>query len=156
MKRFKTKNRKKLVLSGVRRYLLMLGMNLLPFSFLRIKLLRFCGLTIGNGNYIGFNFSPDTNYPSLIKIGNNVTISHNVCFYTHTATPVISYLSEKYNESKQIVIKDGAWIGAGSIILPGSVIEENCFIGAGSVLRGYTQKYSLYAGNPCRRIKSLN
>ena len=111
---------------------------------------------IGNGNYIGFNVFPDTNFPSLIKIGSNVTISHNVSFYTHTATPVKSYLSNKYNLSKEIVVKDGAWIGAGSIILPGSIIEENCFIGAGSVLRGNTKKYALYAGNPCKQIKFLN
>lgn len=134
----------------------MIGMNILPFSFLRITLLRICGLTIGKGNYIGFNVFPDTNFPSLIKIGNNVTISHNVCFYTHTATPVKSYLSNKYNSSKEIIVKDGAWIGAGSIILPGSIIEENCFIGAGSVLSGDTKKYTLYAGNPCRQIKSFN
>ena len=112
-----------LISAGIRRYLLFTGMNLLPFSCLRIYLLRFCGIKIGKGCYIGFNVIPDTNFPELIKIGKKVTISHNVQLITHTATPVKSFLSTKYCISKNIVIKDGAWF-AGSIVLPGTTIEK--------------------------------
>ena len=144
-----------LITAGIRRYLLFTGMNLLPFSCLRIYLLRFCGIKIGKGCYIGFNVIPDTNFPELIKIGKKVTISHNVQLITHTATPVKSFLSTKYCISKNIVIKDGAWVAAGSIVLPGTVIEENCFIGAGSVVSGKTKSFTLFAGNPCKEKKSL-
>ena len=146
---------KSLISAGIRRYLLFTGMNLLPFSFLRIYLLRFCGIKVGKGCYVGFNVIPDTNFPELIKIGKQVTISHNVNLITHTATPVKSFLSTKYSMSKNIIIKDGAWIGAGSTVLPGAVIEENCFIGAGSVVSGGTKSFTLFAGNPCKEIKSL-
>ena len=144
-----------LISAGIRRYLLFAGMNLLPFSFLRIYLLRICGIKIGKGCYVGFNVIPDTNFPELIKIGKKVTISHNVNLITHTATPVKSFLSSKYGISKNIVIKDGAWIGAGSIVLPGTIIEDNCFIGAGSVVSGRTKSFTLFAGNPCKEIKSI-
>ena len=77
-----------LIASGLRRYLLTLGMGILPFSKMRIQLLRLCGVQIGEGCYIGFNVMPDTNYPHLIDIGNNVTISHNCLLITHTQTPV--------------------------------------------------------------------
>ena len=146
---------KLLISSGIRRYLLLVGMNLLPLSNLRIFLLRLCGIKVGKGSYIGFNVIPDTNFPELIKIGNKVTISHNVQLISHTATPVKSFLSKKYSISKNILIKDGAWIGAGSIILPGTTIEENCFIGAGSVVSGRTKSFTLFAGNPSKEIKSL-
>tara|TARA_Y100000813_G_C24001624_1_gene276105 strand:- start:70 stop:540 length:471 start_codon:yes stop_codon:yes gene_type:complete len=144
-----------LISSGLRRYVLLTGMNLLPFSYLRIYLLRFCGIKMDKGGYVGFNVIPDTNFPELIKIGKKVTISHNVQLITHTATPVKTFLSTKYGISKNIIIKDGAWIGAGSIVLPGTTIEENCFIGAGSVVSGKTKSFTLFAGNPCKEIKSL-
>ena len=144
-----------LLLAGFKRYLLMIGMNLLPFSSFRILLMRICGISLGKGNYIGFNVMPDTNFPELIKIGNNVTISHNVQLITHTASPVNSFLSSKYKKSKNILIKDGSWIGMGAIILPGTTIEENCFIGAGSVVSGSTKSYTLVAGNPSKEIKSF-
>ena len=148
-------NFKFLLLAGIKRYLFKIGMNLIPLSSLRIILLRVCGIHIGKGNYIGFNLMPDTNFPELIKIGNNVTISHNVQLITHTASPVKSFLSNKYSLSKNILVKDGAWIGAGAIILPGTIIEENCFIGAGSVVSGNTESYSLFGGNPSKKIKSF-
>ena len=144
-----------LILAGIKRYLLMIGMNLLPFSSLRILLMRICGISVGKGNYIGFNVMPDTNFPELIKIGNNVTISHNVQLITHTASPVKSFLSSKYKLSKKILIKDGSWIGMGAIILPGTTVEDNCFIGAGSVVSGNTKSYTLFAGNPSKAIKSI-
>ena len=155
MKIIKKTSFKFLLLAGSRRYLLMIGMNLIPFSNLRVLLLRICGISIGKGNYIGFNVIPDTNFPELIKIGNNVTISHNVQLITHTASPVKSFLSSKYNLSKNILIKDGSWIGMGAIILPGTTVEENCFIGAGSVVSGSTKSNSLFAGNPSKEIKSF-
>lgn len=110
-----------LLQAAFRRYCMMVGMSLLPLSFLRVWVLRLCGVKMGKGCYIGFNVICDTNFPSLIEIGNNVTISHNTLIYSHTATPAASYLSNIYNDIKKVKIGDGAWIGAGCTILPGAV-----------------------------------
>ena len=146
----------RLIKSGFRRYLLFFCMNTLPLSFLRISCLRIAGVTVGNDCYIGFGVMPDTNYPELISIGNNVTISHNCTLVTHTQSPVSSYLSGKYNYCGPIVIEDGAWVSINSTILPRVTLEKDVFIGAGSVVtRGKYKSKSLYAGNPCIFIKSL-
>lgn len=145
----------KLIIAALRRYLMSTGMFLIPFSFMRIWLLRICGVKIGKGCYIGFNVICDTNFSELIVIGNQVTISHNTLILAHTATPARSYLSSFYNEFKKVNISDGAWIGAKCIILPGVSIGENSMVGAGSVVSKATSPYSLYAGNPCRKIKDL-
>jgi maltose O-acetyltransferase len=134
---------------------MMVGMSLLPLSCLRVWVLRICGVKIGRGCYVGFNVICDTNLPSLIEIGNNVTISHNTLIYAHTATPVTSYLSIIYKNFKKVKIGDGAWVGVGCIILPGAVIADNCMIGAGSVVNKITTSFTLYAGNPCKKIKDL-
>jgi len=145
-----------LAIAAVRRYALMLGMLLLPFSTLRVLLLRLCGVTIGEGCYVGFNVVCDTNFPSLIRIGRDVTISHDVVIYTHTATPAASRLGRRYHVVKPVTIGDGAWIAANTLILPGVEIGQNCMIGAGSVVTRSTDPDSLYAGNPARKIKSLD
>lgn len=146
---------KRLIAAGVRRYVQLIGMNLLPTSGLRCMLLRSCGAQIGKGCYIGFNVRVDTNYPELIHIGQNVCIAEGSMLMTHTQSPVESHLSRIYDKIAGITIEDGAWIGGRCLLLPGAHIGKHCFIGAGSVVRGRTRDYSLYAGSPCRFAKDL-
>ena len=153
-----TPNSSCLINSALRRYALMLGMCLLPFSSARVWLLRICGVKIGKGCYIGFNVFADTNYPSLIVISDYVTISHNCSLVAHTQTPVKqSFLSTIYNTVKPITIEEGAWIGMNVTILPGAHIKQNCLIAAGSVVPSMvTTPFSVYAGNPLKLIKELS
>lgn len=53
------------------------------------------------------------------------------------------------------VVKSGASIGAGSIILPGVNIGKNAIIGAGSIVTKDVQSDCVYAGAPARLIRSL-
>ena len=144
-----------LAIAALRRYAMMIGMSVLPFSSLRVLLMRLCGVSIEKGCYVGFNVAFDTCYPSSIRIGSNVTISHNVTIFTHTATPAASRLGRLYRCVKPVVVDDGAWIAAHSLLLPGVEIGRNCMVGAGSVVTASTEPDSLYAGNPARKIKSL-
>ena len=138
-----------LALLMMRRYLLMAGMSLIPFSFIRVLVIRICGITIGKGCYVGFHVAFDTNFPELISI------SHNVAIYTHTITPVKSRLATVYDSKAAVIIHDGAWLSAGSMIVPGVEIGADCMIGAGSVVTRSTEPGSLYAGNPARLIKRI-
>lgn len=144
-----------LLYAAIRRYILLVGMNLFPFSSMRAFLLRLCGVRVGHGCYIGFNVFVDTNFPNLIVIGNNVTISHSCSIITHTMTPVHSPLGSYYNHEKCVTINTGSWIGMHTIILPGAIIGNDSFIGAGSVVVGKMPPKHLCAGNPCKPIKSL-
>ncbi len=146
-----------LINSALRRYALMFGMCLLPFSSARVWLLRICGVKVGKGCYIGFNVITDTNYPASIVIGDYVTISHNCSLVAHTQTPVKqSFLSTIYNSVKPITIEEGAWIGMNVTVLPGAHIKQNCLIAAGSVVPSMiTSSFSVYAGNPLKLIKQL-
>ena len=57
---------------------------------------------------------------------------------------------------KPIFIGNGCWIGANSIILPGVTIGDGCIIGAGSVVNKDCDSNCLYAGNPAKKIKTLD
>jgi acetyltransferase-like isoleucine patch superfamily enzyme len=79
-----------------------------------------------------------------IRLGNNVFIGPNVTF-----------INDKYPRSKQYpsdflvtTIRDGASIGAGSVILGGITIGENAMIGAGSVVTKDVPPCQLWVGNP--------
>ena len=144
-----------LVLSAFRRYFMMFGLSLLPFSTLRIFIARMCGVQFGRGCYLGFNVFFDTNYTSLIQIGDGVTISHSVSIHTHTGSPATGRLTGLYNTSGPVTICDGAWISANSVVLPGVKIGADCMIGAGSIVTRETDPESFYAGNPARKIRSL-
>ena len=73
---------------------------------------------------------------SIIEIGNNVSIGHNVTI--HGAK-----------------IEDNALIGMGSVVLDHAVIGEGAIVAAGSVVLGNTQvePYSIYAGVPAKFVK---
>jgi len=56
---------------------------------------------------------------------------------------------------RPIRIGRGAWIGAGSIILPGVTIGERRVVGAGSVVTRDVPQLSVVAGNPAPFIRQI-
>lgn len=64
-------------------------------------------------------------------------------------------INERYTNVKNIptVLKDHSVVGAGSVILPGSYLDEGAAIGAMSLVKGYVKHFTINAGNPLRYIK---
>jgi galactoside O-acetyltransferase len=52
-----------------------------------------------------------------------------------------------------LVLEKHSIIGAGSIILPGSIINEGVAVGANSLVKGECKHWSIYAGSPAKFIK---
>ena len=52
------------------------------------------------------------------------------------------------------IIEDDVWVGFGSIIMSGVRIGRGSIIAAGSVVTKNVEPFSIYAGNPARKIKS--
>lgn len=118
---------------------------------------------LGNDVIIGINCTFVDN--AEIRIGNRVLIASNVQFYT-SSHPVLPQerLVDDWKEkgttffrtyARPIEIKDNAWIGGGSILLPGVTVGENSVIGAGSVVTRSIPANCVAVGNPCRVIRTL-
>lgn len=58
-------------------------------------------------------------------------------------------------QTKAVVIKNGAFIGAGCIILKGVTIGEKSIIGASSVVTKSVPDGEIWAGNPARFIRKI-
>jgi len=76
---------------------------------------------------------------SIVEIGDNVSIGHNVTI--HGAK-----------------IEDNALIGMGSVVLDHAVIGEGAIVAAGSVVLSNTivEPFSIYAGVPAKFVKMAN
>lgn len=92
--------------------------------------------------------------PYLIKIGSNVTISNDVQFLTHD-NAIIKVAYGKTDLVGEIRIGDNCFIGAHSIIMPGTTVENNCIVGAGSVVTKSVPEGSVVAGNPAKVISTI-
>jgi acetyltransferase-like isoleucine patch superfamily enzyme len=61
---------------------------------------------------------------------------------------------DKYKKElkKKVVIGKHSIVGAGSIIMPGVTLAEGTSIGAQSLVRKKTEEWSIYLGNPAKKI----
>jgi len=93
-----------------------------------------------------------------IKIGNGVLLGANVRIFDSDFHPVNSQ-SRRYDRNNVcragIYIGDNCWIGAGSIILPGTHLKENVVVAANAVVKGEFGPNCIIAGVPAKTIKEL-
>lgn len=120
---------------------------------------RMRGVHVGKGSKITRTVIIEDSRPDLITIGKNVWVTAGCQLLCHqrdlsqykVGTPVMD-LPLKY---APIVIKDGAHIGIGSIIMPGVTIGEGAVIGAGSVVTRDIPPYCVAVGAPAKVIKTF-
>jgi len=88
-----------------------------------------------------------------ITIEDNVFFSHRVMILArgHDYRLFNEQRAESITEAP-IMIRQGAWIGAGSIVLSGVVIGKNSVIGAGSVVTKDVLENTIVAGVPAKTI----
>ena len=94
-----------------------------------------------------------------VIIGSYCTISHGVRIFTASADYSGHYFTNVFPDSKfqkpktgSIVLKDHVIIGGNSVVMPGVTMDEGAAIGALSFVRNSIEGWSIYAGNPLKRI----
>jgi acetyltransferase-like isoleucine patch superfamily enzyme len=127
-----------------------------PFQ-ITVFLHRLRGVKIGKQTHIARLVSIDDRNPELVEIGNGVAITTGVIILCHQRDlsnykPGMYAMHCPFTEGK-VVIKDGAHIGIGAIILPGVTIGEGAVIGAGSVVTMDIPPYCVAAGIPAKVIR---
>jgi putative colanic acid biosynthesis acetyltransferase WcaF len=137
--------------------------SLLPFSGLRVSLLRMFGARVGAGTVIHSEVS--VKYPWLLEIGANcwigervwidnltiVRLGDNVCISQgcYICTGNHDWGDPSFGLIvRPVELKSGAWAGAMSVLLPGVSLDEGAVAGAGSVVVRMIPAYEVHTGNP--------
>lgn len=111
---------------------------------------RFIGVKFGKNCLIATkNWSSE---PYLIEIGNNVQVTHNVSIHTHGGAHVVRTIIPNFDMFGKVVIKDNAYIGAYSQIMPGVTIGEGALVAAGSIVTKSVPAGVVVAGNPAKYV----
>lgn len=122
--------------------------GLFPISSLKVLMLKLFGAKIGKGVVI----KPSVNikYPWMLSVGNHTWIGENVWIDNLTDVTIGSncclsqgvllltgnhdYKSETFDLMvKPIILEDGVWLGAKSIVCPGVICSQNAVLTVGSI-----------------------
>lgn len=141
---------------------------LIPFSCIKVALLRLFGSTVGKGVVI----KPAVNikYPWRLSIGDNVWIGERVWIdnlgqVTIGSNCVISQgamlLTGNHDYTKQsfdlivkdIVLQDGCWVCANSTVCPGVTVGAEAVLSVQSVATNDLEADYIYQGNPAQKIR---
>ena len=105
---------------------------------------------------IGKNVFVNTNFLAMgrggITIEDDVMIAANVSLISNNHDPY----ERQVLTCKPVVIKKGAWIGAGATVLPGVTVGKYAIVGAASVVTHDVPDYAVAVGNPAKVIKMLD
>lgn len=105
-------------------------------------------LTIGDYSWIGEKVWIDN--LGKVQIGSNCCISQGALLLCGNH----NYKSSVFDLMVgNIDLKNGVWIGAGSLVAPGVSVAEHSVLTAGSVLTKNTDPFGIYTGNPAVKVK---
>lgn len=139
----------------------------MPLSAPRRALLRLFGAKIGRGVVIRPGVS--VKYPWRLSVGDyswigedvwidnlgDVTIGSNCCI-SQGAMLLCgnhNFKSESFDLIvKPIVVEDGAWIGAKSVVCPGVTVKDHAVLAVGSVASHDMEPGAIYRGNPAVKV----
>lgn len=139
-----------------------------PFSFLRIKILRWFGAKVGKkcnlkagvfirypwnlemGDYVAMGEYAFIDNVGKIKIGSHVTISQGAMILSASH----NYKDPAFNITVHTtILEDGVWICSRAIVCPGLTCGSHCVLTANSVAQKNLDPYFIYGGNPAVPVR---
>jgi maltose O-acetyltransferase len=142
--------------------------------FVRVRLIRLSGISVGKSTKIEHEFSaPDCQLSigertyinaqllvegsGTVRIGANVRIAPRVSLLTGTHSITDDPLSRASAQVSflPVTIEDGCWICANVTIQPGVTVRSGCVVASGAVVTRDTEPNGLYVGVPALRKSDL-
>ncbi|MEX8548842.1 MAG: WcaF family extracellular polysaccharide biosynthesis acetyltransferase [Mucilaginibacter sp.] len=105
-------------------------------------------LEIGDNCWIGESVWIDN--LENVFIGSNVCLSQDAMLLTGNHDYTMSDFPYKLGK---IVLEDGVWIGAKSVVCPGIVCRSHAILTVNSVATKELNAWTIYAGNPAVRVR---
>jgi putative colanic acid biosynthesis acetyltransferase WcaF len=142
--------------------------KLLPFSAVRVALLRLFGAKIGTG--CRFVHPVRVKAPWNLEVGDNCWFGVDVWIYNQTLIRIGSnvcisqgtFLTAGSHDMSTtmdlhvapIIIEDGVWITSKCVVQMGVTIGRSAVVTPSSVVHRSLEAEGVYGGNPCRFIRN--
>ena len=125
--------------------------NIAEGSFVASPLsgVRFSNVSIGRNVYVNAN--------CLMMSAGTITLEDEVMIAANVQ--LISNNHDLYERQiitcRPVVLKKGAWVGAGATVLPGVTVGEYAVVGAGAVVTKDVAPWTIVGGNPARVLRVI-
>ncbi|MEG3132032.1 acyltransferase [Rouxiella sp. T17] len=119
----------------------------------RIIIEENCTLEIGHGLICNGEIKIHSAENAKIIIGNDCLFANPQILNSDLHSIFSIESGMRINNAKDVVIKDRVWLATNSIVLKGTILENDTVVGAGSVVSGKFSSNSVIAGNPGRIVK---
>jgi putative colanic acid biosynthesis acetyltransferase WcaF len=106
-------------------------------------------LTVGDNVWLGENCWIDN--LDYVTIGNNVCVSQGALLLTGNHDYTISFMPYR---NAPIMLEDGVWIGAKSVVCPGIICYSHSILAVGSVATKNMEAFTVYQGNPATAVRT--
>jgi acetyltransferase-like isoleucine patch superfamily enzyme len=125
---------------------------------LRLTFYRWQGVSIGKHVFVGLDTWLDDQFPELIRIEDDVTISFRVTVIVHDDARRMDRTSAGAGDGTvaPVILKRGCYLGAGCTILPGITVGERSIVGAGAVVTRDVPPGKIAVGVPARVVKDAD
>ena len=115
------------------------------------------GDRIEMGDRVTFNFGCFVNGYGGLTFGDGANMGPYCMLHSANHNfddPSRSVTEQGWQDAGPMEIGRNAWVGMGSIVLPGVRIGEGCVVGAGSVVTRDLEEFTVAVGNPAKPIRS--
>lgn len=126
-----------------------------PLNKFRVRWNRLRGVTIGRNVYIGQYCVIDNAYPEYVYIEDNVSLAGSVTILAHS-NPYGHFKNVVESGVSPVIIKEGAWVADGAIILRGVTIGKNAIVSAGTVVDKDIPDNKMAKGNPMKIVADFS
>ncbi len=124
----------------------------------RLALYRMMGVAIGHHVFVGLDTWLDDQFPELIRIEDDVTISFRVTVIVHDDARRMDRTVPGAGDGTvaPVVLEQGCYLGAGCIVLPGITVGRRAVVGAGAVVTRDVPAGKIVVGVPARVVKDVD
>jgi len=124
---------------------------------LRLWLYRQMGVRIGRNVFVGLDTYLDCQFPELITIEDDVTISFRVTVVVHDDAKRLDRTEPGAGDGivAPVRLRRGCYLGAGCLILPGVTVGERAVVGAGAVVTRDVEAETVVTGVPAHATGSI-
>ena len=125
---------------------------------LRLALYRAMGVKIGHGVFVGLDTWLDCQFPELITIEDDATLSFRVTVVVHDDARRMHGVIPGQLQGTVAPVRfcRGCYIGAGALILPGVTIGEGAVVAAGAVVTRDVPPRKVVGGVPARVLRDTD